>query len=190
MASVVEICNGALIRLGASTITLLTDNTVGAKAVNAVYDRKRRELLRQHPWNFAIVRGSLAADATAPIFGKNNSFTLPADFLRLLPPDPCFNYNDLDWQIEGRAILSDDAGPINVRYISDVTDPNKMDALFRETLSLDIANEICEKLTQSNTKKQDISNDRLAMIREAKRTNAIENRPAVAPQDTWITKRL
>ena len=189
MASEVEICNAALQKLGAQRITALTDNSVNARACNAAYARLRVAELRKHSWNFAIARDALAVDATAPAFGRANSFTLPSAFLRLLPPYPEDNLSDRDWIIEGRAILTDESAPLYVRYIADVTDPNTMDPLFRDALAARMAWEMCEEITQSNTKRQLATADYNEAIAAAKRTNAIEMVPAKSPDDTWITVR-
>ena len=115
---------------------------------------------------------------------------MPSDFLRLLPPDDDYNYNDLDWQIEGKKILTNDGAPLNVRYIYRVSDPNQYDSLFVEALACRLAVELCEQLTQSNTKAQIVRDDYVRAIREAKRLNAFENKPAEQQTDTWITCRL
>ena len=191
MASDVSICNAGLALLGAGRITSLTENSVAARTCNEAYERTRDAELRGHPWGFAIKRVQLAADATAPIFGKTNSFTLPSDFLRLLEPDP--NSNDNDWMIEnnnsGISIVTNYDAPLNVRYIARITDANVMDALFREALSASLAAEMCEALTQSNTKKQIAESIRSAKIREAKRVNAIERPAQTPPEDIWVTAR-
>lgn len=189
MASTVEICNRALQKLGANTVISLTDNSVNARACNLAFEPCKKAELRSHTWNFAIKRAQLSAEVPAPIFGKQNQFPVPNDFLRLLPPDPLDNLNDLDWQIEGRKILTDFSAPLEIRYIYDVTDPNEMDAIFREALSTRIALEICEQLTQSNTKKADLKDDYKQIIQTARRTNAIENIAAEPPEDVWITTR-
>jgi hypothetical protein len=193
MASEVEIVNRALSRVGATRITSLTENTVNARAANAVYATLRDAELRAHRWSFAIKRAQLAADATAPAFGPANAFPLPADFLKLLPPDPNQHLNDLDWRIEHHesavCIMTDQAAPLNIRYIHRVTDPNKMDVLFREALSMRIAREVCEPLTQSNTKIQLIDVDYREAIATARKANAFERPSDTPPDDTWVTVR-
>jgi hypothetical protein len=98
--------------------------------------------------------------------------------------------NSHDWQIEGRKILTNDAAPLNVRYICRVEDPNQYDAMFIEALSCAMAQELCEQLTQSNQKAQIIRQDYTTAIRMAKKLNAFENISAEPPMDTWITVRL
>ena len=189
MASEVEICNRALQKLGAKSIVSLTQDSVNAIECNLAYNIIRDKELRAHPWNFAITRDQLAEDATDPAFGRANSFTLPSDCLRLLDPYPEDNSNDRDHQIEGRKIYTDDSAPLNIRYIKRVTDPNEMDVLFREALAASLALELCEKLTQSNPKKESIKDDYKNIIREARRVNAIENVAGEPPTSVWITAR-
>ena len=56
MASEVDICNRALSKLGAARITSLTEDSVNARACNAMYESVRDAELRAHPWNFAMKR--------------------------------------------------------------------------------------------------------------------------------------
>lgn len=204
MASDVEIANRALQKLGAERIVALTEDSVNGRAVNSSYATLRQAELRRHRWGFAIERAELAASATAPLFGKQNKFPLPSDFLRLINPDPpqqfsynntvsggqTYNTNFLDRVIEGRFIVTDDTAPLRIRYIKDVTDPNQMDILFREAFAMRIAYELAEELTQSNSKKEEAFFAYREAISEAKRANAIENDSQRPPEDPWVTVRL
>lgn len=189
MASEVEICNRALQKLGAKRITSLTEDSVNARSVNACYAILRDAELRRHPWNFAIDRAQLAADVTAPLFGKENSFPLPANYLGPIPPYPEYNVNNRDWQIEGGKIYTNDAAPLNFRYVKQVTDPNLMDPLFREALSARIALEICEELMDSNAKVATVAEMYKEAINEAKKLNAFEKIASKPPEDEWVTVR-
>lgn len=189
MASEVEICNRALQRLGAKRITSLTDDSRNARSCNASYFVLRDAELRAHPWSFSIKRAQLAADATAPLFEKARSFTLPSDSLRLYEDDPEVTANNKDWLIEGDKILTDDTAPLDIRYVRQVTDPNKMDVLFREALSARIAFELAEEITQSNAKKAAGLEAYKEAIANARRTNAIEKTSEKPPEDTWVTVR-
>ena len=190
MSSVVEICNRALQKLGAKRIVSLTEDTVNARHCNVAYVPVLRSELRAHSWNCAIKRVSIAADATEPIFGKANYFTLPSDFLRLIEQDPSELRNDLDWQIEGKKIVTNDDAPLEVRYIYEITDPNEIDASLAEALSAKLAVEMCEVITQSNSKKSSLIEEYDAAIKMAKRVNAIESIAAEPPMDTWESIRL
>lgn len=63
MASTVEsICNSALAKIGAPSITAITDSNKRAEFCNLMYSKVRDKLLKSHPWNFAIKRAVLAYD--------------------------------------------------------------------------------------------------------------------------------
>lgn len=187
--SVVTICNLALQMLGAARITSLDEDSVNARACNACYEMLRRSELREHPWNCAKSRAALAADATAPSWGRANSFALPADFLALIKPYPEDNDYTLDYEIEGRSILSDEDAPLYIRYIADVTDVSQMDPLLQEAIATRMAIQMCEEITNSNTKKNFLKDDYKIVIAKAKRSNAIEGVPAVATSDEWLEAR-
>ena len=59
MASVVDICNGALNQLGASTILTLTEDSKNARLCNARYTQVRDSLFRSHLWNCLTKRVEL-----------------------------------------------------------------------------------------------------------------------------------
>lgn len=188
-ASVVGICNRALQKLGAARITSLSEDSVNARACNTAWEACRLAELRKHPWSCAIQRASLAADATAPDWGRANAFTLPSDYIRLVKPYPEDNSYTLDYVIESGKILSDEDAPLYIRYVGDVTDAAQMDPLLREAISCRMAIEMCEEITQSNSKKAGVKADYTEVIAEAKRANAIEQVPSTQPDDEWITVR-
>jgi hypothetical protein len=57
----VSICNMALISLGQTTITALTDENENARRCNAIYEQVRNDLMVKHPWNFCIKRADLVS---------------------------------------------------------------------------------------------------------------------------------
>lgn len=183
--SVTSICNRALQHLGAQRILDITDVSRNGKACASAYDSVRRSELRKHPWRFAMKRDVLAPLATTPAFDFQYQFQMPADCLRIIKPrDPY-----LDWEVEGRLILTNDTNTLQLRYIADVADPNTFDALFCEALALKMAEAMCEEITQSNTKKASIQAAYNDIIKEAKTTNAMETLP-VEPNDDgyWIAR--
>ena len=145
MASVVEICNGALNQLGASTILTLTEDSKNARLCNARYLNVRDAVFRHHPWNCLLKRIQLPADTDAPAWGFTSQFTLPSDCLRLVK---ILDY-DSDHVVEGRKILSN-SSTMKILYISRVEDPNEYDQLLREVLSAALAADIAYAVTSSN----------------------------------------
>ena len=142
MASVVQICNSALNQLGAASITALTDNSKNARLCNERYNTVRDSVFRSHPWNSLIKRIQLAQNTTTPVYGFSYQFNLPSDCLRVLTIDA---YNS-DFKVEGRKILCNESS-IKIVYVSQVTDPNEMDVLLRETIAAALAADIAYAIT-------------------------------------------
>ena len=185
MPSEVDICNLALQRLGAKTISSLSDDSTAARECNRAYAHARDSELRAHPWSFARTRASLAADSTDPAFGYAKQYTLPSDYLRLLP-----TRDQQDFQIEGGKILTDDGAPLKVVYLKRVTDPNQFDQLFVDLLVARIARDLAEKITQSKIKIEIAQSLYEELRKEARRVNAFERPALEPPTDSWITARL
>lgn len=189
MASKVDIWNRALQKLGAKRVTSVNDTGVNGLACNACYDAVLEKVLRKHRWNCSIKRAELAAELTAPDWGRQNAFQVPADYVTLANDYPEMASNCKDWVVEGGFILTNDSAPLQIRYVSRMTDVNLMDGLLRETISTHMALEMCEELTQSNTKKETLRADLKDVITDAKKANAIENVPMESPEDSWVTGR-
>lgn len=190
-----SISNRALQMLGAASILALTDSSREARQASTCYDACRRAELRAHVWNFSLRRGVLAPSATPPAFGFKFAFPLPVDCLRV----PLPNDFDLDWQIEGRAILTSSTnspwsaevpagtGPtLALRYVADVTDASEFDATFCEMLSARMAEAMCEALTQSNQKLQNVRALYADALAVAYKSDGMENLPEDPPEDSWI----
>jgi len=151
MASTVEICNGALNQLGATTILSLTEDSKNARLCNQRYTQVRDGVFRSHPWNCLQKRIELAADTTAPAWGFSFAYTLPSDCLRLLR---ILDY-DYNYKVEGRKILSNTSS-MKILYVSRVTDANEYDELLRETLSAALGADIAFGVTSNNQTAQNM----------------------------------
>ncbi len=188
MTSETLIANRALQRLGTSNRILgLTDDTRNGRACNACYVSLRDAELRKHLWNFAKTdSGPMAPLSAAPDDPDFlYQFTLPSDCLRIIKPRDA----SLDWLIQGRKLLTNYGDTIYLKYIAKITDPNLFDPLFSEMLSMKMAFEMCEEITQSTNKQQGILNDYERIKMEAKQVNAFETIPVVSEDGSWITAR-
>ena len=169
MASEVDICNGALNQLGASTILSLTEDSKNARLCNARYTQIRDSIFRSHLWNCLMRRVELAKDTATPSWGFSYQFTLPADCLRVVT---ILNY-DYDYKIEGRKILANH-GTVKIQYVARITDPNQYDELLRECISAGLAADIAYGITSSNP----VSSNMYALfqdkLREARFVDATE----------------
>ena len=159
----VEIANRAITYLGGDPITSLADDTKEGRACNRVYEQTRDQLLRDHPWNFAIKRASLAANATAPEYEYTNAFDFPDNTLRIIDVD-----TTEEWAVEGRQIVTDGVAPLQIVYIERVADPNLFDAKFIEAYSLRLAADIAYDITASQTVAATAEQKFASMMKEAR----------------------
>lgn len=185
MASVVDICNYALSKVGENTIISLDEGTPEANRCKALYPLSRDSVLRIHPWNCVIKRARIASSVDDPEWGFDKSFPLPADNLRLLDVDTVN-----DWRVESNSILADTTGPLDIRYISRVEDSQQYDAHVVDVISSHLAIELVEVLTQSNTKKQLLMQQHEKIVTNAKRSDSQEDSPAPLDDGSWLTSRI
>jgi hypothetical protein len=199
MASQVEIANRALTKLGAARIISFADDNKQSRSVNSMFNVVRDAELRAHLWSFTIKRDSLPALTTTPAWGYDYEYQLPSDCLRLLEVDDIYpgpnlddyrNANTQEFTIEGRKILTNKDAPLKIRYVSRVADTTQWDATFVEAFACRLAMEMCEDLTQSNSKKESVKDDYDTAIMMAIRANAIELPPQDLPDDSWVMSRL
>ncbi len=164
--------------------------------MNVAYEPVKRRLLREYPWGFAIKRASVAALVAETTWGGLKQYPLPNDFLRLILEDDSDHTADAsyavqkDWKIEGENIVTGDGSPLQFRYVADIDDTTKFDALFDEALVALLAFETCEELTQSNEKKSALWDEMRTAIRLARATGAIEKGALTQVQDPWLDAML
>lgn len=155
------------------------DDTHLGRTIAAVWDMCRRAAIRDHTWNMAMRRAALAAEALESVpYPWAYSFPLPADSLRLVE---VLNISSRsDYQLEGKSILSDTAGPLYIRYLVDITEPALWDDLFAEAFSRRLAYQIGPRLAGSDYDKPAGWKVYQDALNQAKRVDAREN-----PQVRW-----
>jgi hypothetical protein len=162
-----DICNLALDLLSAGTVQdIETPSNATEELLQRWYGLTRKKLLREHPWNFAIRRAQLAASSTAPAFGYNKQYPVPADFVRLLTINDSVYTSDVPapsshYKVENNHILTSnlfaDASVLNITYVSDFTTVSQMDPLFVDLLAYEIAVGVAYKLAESQANVQRVA---------------------------------
>ena len=177
MASVVNMCNSALNLLGASTIAALTDDTKNARLCNQRYEPVRNRVFRSHAWNCLHKRVQLAQNSTAPIVEYDHAYALPSDCLRVLKIHNGSTdsiASALDYKLEGRNIVTD-INTVFVIYIALDTDPNNYDTYLRESISHQLAADLCYAITNNATLANQYMTRADERLREARFIDATEN---------------
>jgi hypothetical protein len=189
MASIVGICNSALIKLGATTIMSLTEGSRNANLCLEQYEKLRDDLLRAHIWNFAVARTKLARLSAAPTYEFRYAYQFPADWLRTVAVhDNDGGSGAVRYRIEGRRILAD-APELWLKYISRTEDPNDMDAAFREALAWKIAIDLSVPITHSTTSLRTAEDGFRQALVKARSVDAVEDFADRMPESEWVTQR-
>lgn len=189
MASYVDIANLAASKIGEDDqLTAPDDDTHLGRSVAAVWSIVRQATLRDHPWNFAVKRVAIAADAKAAPVGFQYAYPLPADCLRLvgLIDHP----TSRNFELEGRAILFDATGPLRIRYIVDVEEPAYWDSDFTEAFACRLAYAIADRITGDSGRKSEAWNAYTLALRQAKKSDALENPGPVEASSPWEEARF
>lgn len=190
MATEAQVANLAATRIGTEArVTSLLDDSVLARALNAVWAIERRATLRTGSFNFAVVRAELQALAVTPL-SYRYAYELPALTVRLLEVIGPNGRATGDYQLEGRQILADWGAPLPVRIIADVTEPALWDDAFAEAFACRLAWKVGRKIAGSNYSETAGEEEYKAATAAAKQVDAMEN-PAIEQDDgAWIEARL
>jgi len=192
MASVVNLCNSALNLLGASTISALTDDTKNARLCNQRYEPVRNRVFRSHAWNCLHKRVQLAQNSTAPVVEYDYAYLLPSDCLRVLKIHNGTTDSiatNLDYKIEGRNIVTD-IDTIFLIYIALDTDPNNYDTYLRESISHQLAADLCYAITNNATLANQYMTRADERLREARFIDATENSLGTVEANEFTDARL
>jgi len=188
VASKVGICNLALSTLGADRITALTENSENARRLTTVYDDILKDVLRAHPWNFAIARTTLGQLATTPAFDYDYEYQLPSDCLRVISASDGTN-SITDYKIEGRKLLTNDTA-VKIKYIISVTDPNQFTSQFIYVFCSRLAAEIAYAVTNNKSTAEQMFQLYLSRLDIAKQTDAQESSSVeTQDEDLWTIEK-
>ena len=192
MASEVDIANSALNLLGASTISAFTDDSKNARLINQRYENVRNRVFRSHAWNCLHKRVQLAQNSTAPVIEYTYAYALPSDCLRVLKVHNGTTdsiQSAIDYKLEGRNIVTDE-GTVYLIYVALDTDPNNYDSYLQESISHQLAADLCYAITNNAT----LANNYMARaderLREARFIDASENSLGTIESNEFTDARL
>lgn len=189
-----RIANNAIARNGSTQVitSIDTDRTPTGIRIRSVFEDMRRMLLARHPWNCAITRATLTEDATGPEFGWQRRYKLPPDCLRWLPGAE----GDRGYyagEVEGGYILTDRAGPIQIRYIRDLDAVPEWSPGLVWAMTHLLAEWLAIPVTQSTGIAAFMDDKADAIVREAKRLDGMETgrnrRSGMVARSSWLGAR-
>ena len=185
----VDICNGALGKLGAKFITSITGGDPSNEALqcaNCYYD-KVDEILGKMPWSFAqsIVNLGQVSGVTVPFGDLTNVFAKPSDCIKI-------NYKNV-WdrvKIIGPYLYTS-ANTLGIKYTFRNYNVATYFPEFKAALQGLIAAEICFAITNSAKKAADLRDvyDEI-LLPEAMSSDSQQGSPEPAIANEWDNARM
>lgn len=198
IASEEDLVNVALARIGAKSISDL-DNDTTAEAVEArrVYYNLRDRLMRAHPWNFLTKRAALSDSGADPVFGWDEGFALPNDFLRIISvhatddndDQPPYKLEKQDISSTMTDVLLINSSTCYLRYVYKETDPTKWITDFQDAVAWELAAELSLVLPVSGTGYDRLHNRAMDALAAARSIDGMEDWPERFPEGSWVTDR-
>lgn len=171
------------------------------------------------PWTTVITRGSTSTNwvllsailkplaITYPVgagplsqAGTRNIYHFPANHLRKAPQAPKAGVNAFlgapaglpadDWELSGHYIITNNTTPFAYRFIGDMVNVRDFDDMFCEGLGARVGYEVCPKLTQSVSKRNDIASAYKTFMGEARIVTGIDQGATETPEDELLTVRI
>jgi len=172
----IGIWNQALDVLREQPLSSINDTTATAKLLGRNYAQQRDYLMERYLWKFALTRTSIAADSTAPAYGWTYRYLLPTDSLRFIPPtyDGSIDGQPIPFEEENGYILTDQAGPLKLRYILRTTNEGVWSNGFCECLSLRLAMRVAHWMTGKQSMLQQIQTLYKETLQEVVQTHAVQ----------------
>ncbi len=188
MTNFVTIANLAASALGEDDqLRSPDDDTHLSRSVRAVWDVERKAAIRDHSWNFAMARAALPRLVTDDdLHPYAFAYQLPADHVRLIE---VVGFQPRQYAIEGDRILANATAPLRIRYLRDVPEPARWDAMFVKAFAMRVAWQIADRITGDISRAHLAERRYMAMLREAKRVDARENPPVPHEATGWELAR-
>jgi hypothetical protein len=187
MPTTVELCNAALLKLGAEPIATLDDASVEADFARRLYPFVRDGLMVAHPWSFTLATARLEADAEPPLAEFSHSFTLPGDHLRTLSAGVGQSARGLTYRIQGSKLLAG-AQSIVLGYQRRVGEA-MFPAFFVQALVARLAAELCIPLTEGTSRAAELVDLAELDLRRARLVDSQQSTPRAIEDFTLIEAR-
>lgn len=180
-----DLCNAALIKLGALPIAGFDDADAAAAVCQTLYPLVVDATLTSRPWSFTLKRATLSPIDGKPLADFGRRFALPVDFLRALYVDD--RGSSPRYAILGGELEADSASVVLTYQFR--APEAAFPPAFRAGLVTRLAAELCLPLTESTSRAEAL--DRLAE-RDLERAWTIDRgqeTPPVIGDDTLIRAR-
>ena len=187
-SSEIDLYNIALNFLGAENVMDPAQLTESALIMASLYPAVRDSVLRAHPWNCALERARLAANVEVPAWGFSVQYQLPSDpwCLRVFRLED----NTIPYKVEGRRLLCDEAGPLNILYIARLHDVGQFDALLLQAVAARLAFAAAYRITNNDDMTKRSWEWYEKLLSEARSIDGQEGTPEGYEADDFLNSRM
>ncbi len=181
MASVVDICNLALSRLGQKSITSIDEAGI-AENCNIEFGPTKESILRDYPWSFSTRMEPLAPISGESFFGWEYVYAYPTNCLRVwrilnretYDSDEKQPYRVMASNISSKKLILCNLESAYLEYAANITDTTVFDASFVDAFSWKLGANLAKPLTGNAALSTDLMNTYLRVIDKASVNNASE----------------
>ncbi len=184
-SSPVEICNIALLMIGAEAITDLGDSTDRARVCNAMWQTVLEDEITLHRWKCCRKRAELALEADAPAFGWSYQFALPTDCLRVLDMYPATTEHEIE---DGKLLTDNSSAKIVYLYRNETV--AKYSSGLKSTLAARMAAHIAMPLTKKKAVVDAAWAAYWSVVSQAIAADGQQGTPEVLEDRTLVDARL
>lgn len=194
----IDICNHALLKVGADTISSLDTNPNESEGTNRkaslcsiLFDQALDETLRMYPWNCVTKRQQLTQLSEAPVFKYKYQYQLPGDFCRLISlyDNKDGVDSDLEWVVEGNVVLCD-YDEVYIKYVSIPSNLSILDAFAAQALICKLAIKLAVPLQLNEEMSNNILQELMVIVMPGARSiDTIENKSWDSMESEWLSSR-
>jgi hypothetical protein len=189
MASVVAICNSALIKLGEEPIMSLDDGTKPANLCKNRYAMCRDAVYARYPWKILHKRVVLSPDVTAPSFQFKHQFSIPTDCIRVVMVLDASQSPHENYVREGTKLMCNDS-VVYLIYTHRLEDVTFIPDYLAELISLNLAMDIAYALTQNASARDMVVALFQSDLRLAKTADSQQDPIKSLIADEWVNSRF
>jgi len=185
-----ELCNRALLIVGADTIMDLEEESPSAQACKLLLPGTLDSVLRSHEWSCAEAVVSLAADSTAPTIGFSYRYLLPVDPWALKVRKVCDeDGNEYEYTVRGRYVETNCSAPAKIVITKRIEDPTEVDALCADVLVLRLAADLAGKIVSSQSMRDEFMKEYARQLAHAAAVDSNEINRSRTVDSGWLTTR-
>jgi hypothetical protein len=129
------------------------------------------------------------ANGSVPSFGYDYQYTIPASTFRVTKVEIGTQSTEPEWEMEGRRILINSSGSVDITYIPQLTDTDYFPPLFQKALIANLASYLAIALANDSVLQALRIAERDTIIAKAQQMTDREGRPNELPDKTkWQTR--